>query len=207
MPHAGFGVSLSILLLAACPPVALAQPTIFATVTTTADGSPAVAVQPGTPVRLRVILSHTGATLAGIAGGTAVAGNAGAGSNFSTTIPSLPTVILGSFVGGSRLGADIANPPPSFGPPSPPFGTNPMPVWQYDLTLNEPGVYEVNWVPAAFAPNVRIYRTISSFTYTEAQTTYVGATITVLPPPASLTLLALFPLTARRRRPAATGGL
>lgn len=191
-------------LLAAVP--AHAQ-TALATVTTTANGSASITVQPGTPVQLSVSISHNQFKVAGFMGGTVVDGRAGTPSNFSTTIPALPTAIFGNFFGGSRIGADIATPPPGFGTPDPPFGQHPMPVWKYDLAIDQPGTYAVNWVAPAIAPNVRLFPTIASFNFVEAQTTYVGATITVLPTPASFALLALVPFTTRRGRRAASGGV
>lgn len=210
MPHAGVGTMslrlapLGLAWLTAVP-AAHAQ-TALATVTTTANGSASITVQPGTPVQLSVSISHNQFKVAGFMGGTVVDGHAGTPSNFSTTIPSLPTAFFGSFVGGSRIGADIATPPPGFGTPDPPFGQHPMPVWKYDLTIDQPGTYAVNWVAPAIAPNVRLFPTIGSFNFVEARTTYVGATITVVPSPASLALLALYPVTTHRRRRRANGG-
>jgi len=206
MPRAEVGVFLSILLSTAWTPAATAHP--LATVTTTVDGAASMTVQPGQPVAIAVRISHNAFHFAGIAGGTKVTDNAGLASNFSTTIPALPTVNFGAFVGGSRVGAEIVAMPPGFiGAVTPPFMFNPMPVWTYSLRLDDPGVYTINWVPTAQMPNVRLYQAISSFTSVEAQTTYTGATITVLPAPASLTLLALSPITTRRRRRVAIRGL
>ena len=70
----------------------------------------------------------------------------------------------------------------------------------YDLVINNPGVYTINWVAPGSAPNVRIYTSTASPAFTEAQTTYRGATITVTPAPASLALVGLGGLVAGRRR-------
>ncbi len=133
--------------------------------------------------------------------------NFGAASGFTSTIPLLPTVFFGSFSGGSRVGADIANPPPGFSMPFPPFASHPMPVWQYNITLSDPGIFSIIWVSPASAPNVRVYATVGSFNFTEAQTTYVGATITVTPTPSTITIIASCGVLARRgRRVSLSGG-
>lgn len=177
----------------------LAHAQATATVTTTVAGGPAITVEPGTPVRIAVRIAHDQFSVAGVYGGTIVTDNAGIASNFSTTIPSLPTVNFGSFVGGSRVGASIEFVPLWTGP-TPPSGTNPMPVWDYDLTLANPGTYQVNWVSPSATPYVRLYSSVGAFNFTEAQTTYIGATITVLPAPTSLAPLALTATIAPRRR-------
>lgn len=173
-----------------------------AIVTTSVNNGGMATIEPGGTVSVSVRIAHDQFSVAGIQGGTVVEGNAGVGSNFTTTIPSLPTVVLGSFVGGSRVGADIAfTPAAGFGHVTPPSGTNPMPVWRYDLTLAEPGVYDITWVPTLVSPNVRLYSSIGAFSFTEAQTTYVGARITVVPGAPTVWVLAVSGvLVARRRR-------
>ncbi len=153
-----------------------------ATITTTVNGGGAATIEPGGSVTVSVRVSHTLFAVAGLAGGTVIDGNAGVASGFFSSIPALPTVNFGSFVGGSRLGADIAfTPPGGFGFVTPPSGTNPMPVWQYNITLSDPGRYDVTWITPLTAPNVRLYASIGAFSFIEVPANFVGATITVVP--------------------------
>jgi len=190
---------LPLIAVLAAPALAHAQ---TVTVRTLANGGHAATISPGEVVSIRVLIDHPFAAVAGIQGGSIITGNAGVGQNFATTIPSLPTVNLGSFAGGSRVGADIANTPPGFlgGLPPTPFTEQPMPVWTYDIAGLTPGVYEINWVSPATAPNVRGYISISSFSFVEAQTTFTGATITVLPTPATAAVLVIPAAAMARRR-------
>lgn len=187
--------------LIAIPALAHAQ---TVNVRTLANGGHSTTISPGEIVSIRVLIAHPFHAVAGIQGGTIITGNAGVGQNFATTIPAAPIVYLGDFLGGSRVGADIACTPSGFlgGPPFPlPFTQNPMPVWSYDIAGLTPGVYEINWVSPTSVPNVRGYVSPGSFSFVEAQTTYARATITVIPTPATLAPLATaLALTPRRRR-------
>ncbi len=190
--------ALALVAIAGLASVAAAQ---TATVRTTANGGAAAVVAPGSTVTIAVTIAHNQFAVAGLQGGAIITGNAGTGGNFATTIPGLPTVNMGSFTGGSRTGVDFAFTPPGFiGAATPPSGTNPMPVMTYDITGLAAGVYTINWVAPGSAPNVRLYASIGSFGFLEAQSTYTGATITVTPAPASLALVGLGGLVAGRRR-------
>lgn len=190
------GVAASAAVAAASSGV-LAQTAI---VTTSVNNGGTATIEPGGTVSVSVRIAHTMIAVAGIQGGTVIDGNAGVGSNFATTIPNLPTVNLGSFVGGSRTGADIAFTPLGFGHITPPSGSNPMPVWTYDVTLNEPGVYDIVWVPTVASPNVRLYASVAAFSWVEAQTTYVGARITVVPGSGTLPVVCAIGVLSRRGR-------
>lgn len=179
--------------------LAIAQP--MASITVTANGGAAAIVQPGESVTIRTQLWQNQWSFAGAQGGTIVENHSGHASNFSTTLPSLPTMLLGSFQGGSRVNADLALTPPGFlGSPTWPTGVTTFPFWQYTLTLDEPGTYDIKWVAPPNAPNIRLYQTIASFTFIEAQSTYIGATITVVPAPGSLFLIACVAIARRRTR-------
>lgn len=157
-----------------------------ATVTTRVNGGATTTIAPGGSVRVSVDVTHSHIAIAHLAGGTIVDGDVGVASNFATSIPSLPTMNFGSFVGGSRVGADFFF--TYFGGmlPTPPSTLNPMPVWSYDLTLEAPGEYHITWVPSPFAPSVSIWTMPVIMNPVPAHTTIVGATITVTPGPASL---------------------
>jgi len=176
-----------------------------ALVRTTANGGASAAIQTGESVTIEVNVLHDRYLVAGLAGGSFITGSAGTTSGFQTPLTYGPTIVLGWFEGGSRVGADIALVPDGFmmGPPYP-SNLSPMPVWRCEIvglepgeyavgwhaprppppmnvTLTQPGVFDVVWVPTASSPNVPLYASISSFSFTEAQTTYIGARITVTP--------------------------
>ncbi len=199
---------IALLALAGVAAIASAQPA--ATVTTTVHGAASATISPGGSVHVEVKIAHNGAMVAGIFGGSVITDNAGTPSGFFTTIPTIaaiPLASLGYFVGGSRVGADINNPPPGFPTLLYPFYTNPMPVWEYDLALSDPGVYSIIWVSPAATPNIRLYPSLVSVSVVEAQTTYVGATITVTPTPSATAIIAICGVVARRgRRVSLSGG-
>ncbi|MCA9287009.1 MAG: hypothetical protein KDA05_00405 [Phycisphaerales bacterium] len=195
--------ALALIAVAGLAGVAVAQP--VATVVTTANGGAAASVAPGATISINAVVSWTpaGTQFAGIQGGTIVQGNAGSGSNFASDFAAGALVNLGAFSGGSRTGMDIAVTPAFFtggfmAPPS--ANSSGISLARYDLVINNPGVYTINWVAPGSAPNVRIYTSTASPAFTEAQTTYRGATITVTPAPASLALVGLGGLVAGRRR-------
>jgi hypothetical protein len=174
-----------------------------ATVVTTVDGGAAATIQQGGSVRISVRVGHSGFNIARMVGGSIITGHAGVGSNFHSSLPDEPTIVLGAFSGGSRIGGDIMFLPAVGTSPAWP---NPLPIWEYDVSGLAPGVYAVGWQADPAFPNVRIYQSWSSFTFLEAQTTYVGATITVVPAgtPTAGIVGAFGLLAARRRRMAAT---
>ncbi|MEZ6232668.1 MAG: hypothetical protein R3B68_00620 [Phycisphaerales bacterium] len=194
--------ALALVAIAGLAGVAAAQPA--ATVVTSVNGGASATVAPGATISVASVVSWTGGVqFAGIQGGPTVQGNAGAGSNFTSAFTAGTLVNLGSFNGGSRTGMDIAVTPAVFtgGFIVPPSGNSSgINLAAYDLVINDPGTYTINWVAPGSAPNVRIFVTTSTPAFTEANTTYRGATITVTPAPASLALVGLGGLVAGRRR-------
>ncbi|MCA9287010.1 MAG: hypothetical protein KDA05_00410, partial [Phycisphaerales bacterium] len=99
--------ALALIAVAGLAGVAAAQP--VATVNTTVNGGASVSVAPGATISVASVVSWTGGVqFAGIQGGVAVQGNAGAGSNFTSEFTAGTLVNLGAFNGGSREGMDIA---------------------------------------------------------------------------------------------------
>ena len=191
--------ALALAVVAGLAGVASAQ---TATVTTTANGGAAASINPGESVTIAVNVGWSGGVqLAGLQGGTKVAGDAGSGSNFAFNLGSGPLINTGAFTGGSRLGMDVASGPPAFFGVNPLWSApNPLNMMSYTLTISDPGVYQVIWQSPATAPSARLYENAGSISFLEAQTTYIGATITVVPAPASLALVGLGGLVAGRRR-------
>lgn len=189
----------SLAVLSALTSSTLAQPT--ATILTTANGGASATIAPGEIVSISVTLSHNAFSVAGFHGSTFITNNAGQGQNLSTFIPVHPLLPGLQFTGGSLLDVDIGFTPPGFiGGATPPSGQNPMTVWTYDIAGLTPGVYDINWIPDGAALDIRLYTSISSFTSVNAQSTYIGATITVVPSPGGLALALACPLVAARRR-------
>jgi hypothetical protein len=195
---------------AALAPAAYAQS--VATMRLTADGQASVTVAPNTPVHLDGIVSwtlgpQTGGTgsqntFAGIKGGILITDDAGSPANLTSHFTIGGLVNLGSFVGGSRPGIDIAVTPSMWGFIIPPSGNSAgLLIAGYDLTLADPGTYHVNWAPDPTWPLVRVYPSVTSFNFAEIPTTFHGATIVVIPAPATVApvLLALV-ASARPRR-------
>ncbi|MCA9287008.1 MAG: hypothetical protein KDA05_00400 [Phycisphaerales bacterium] len=176
-----------------------------ATMTVTANGSGAISVAPGASVAIAATCVWGGAVqFAGVAGSINVSGNAGAGSGFTSDFAAGALVNLGAFNGGSRQGMDIAVTPAFFtgGFIAPPSGNTTLNIGSYslDTTGLAPGVYNVDFAASALAPNVRLFPSLQSPAFVEAQTTYRGATIEIIPAPASLALVGLGGLVAGRRR-------
>lgn len=187
--------------LAASP--ALAQPT--ATLTVTVDGQQSVVVEPGEAVTVSLNISWENAVqLGGLIGDLGVSADRGQGSSFLSLVGAGPLINTGSFVGGSRRGVQIYSMPPLFGIPDPIFTNSPLVPFTYDVTFTpaDAGIQQVVWEPDPAWPNLPFRLTPSSAAVTMVPTTYIPATITVTPAPASLALLALAPpcLTTRRRR-------
>ena len=176
-----------------------------ATMTVTANGGANASVLPGASVDIAASLTWGGAVqFAGVAGSIVVDGNAGAGSGFTSDFNAGALVNLGAFNGGSREGMDIAVTPAFFtgGVIVAPSGNTTLNIGSYslDTTGLAPGIYNVGFQATALAPNVRLFPSTSSPGFVEAQTTYVGASIEIVPAPASLALVGLGGLVVGRRR-------
>lgn len=177
-----------------------------ATMRVTANGGAAAVVAPGANVVIDATVSFTpGMQFAGTKGNLNVQGNVGSGSGFTSDFAAGALVNLGAFTGGSRTGMDIAVTPAFFtgGFMVPPSG-NSAGIKLANYTLSTAGVaagtYTVAWNADATAPSVRLFASTASPNFSEATTTYVGATITITPAPASLALVGLGGLVAGRRR-------
>jgi len=201
--------ALALVAVAGIAGVASAQ---VATMAVTANGAAAALVTPGQVVTIAANVTwpggpQTGGNIqfAGIKGGIAVQGNAGAGNNFTSAFSSGGLVNLGSFNGGSRTGIDIAVTPAFFtgGFIVPPSGNSAglnIGTYNLDTTGMAAGVYTIGWAADSAAPNIRLFPSTSSPAFVEAQSVYVGAVLTVVPAPASLALVGLGGLVAGRRR-------
>ncbi len=180
--------------------LAAAQP--MASITVTANGGASAVVQPGEPVTIAAVLWQNQYCMAGVAGGTIVTDHAGQASDLRSRWFGLPTINFGMFQGGSRVNADFAFTPPGLlGASTPPQGMTFVPLWEYTLTLQTPGEYAVNWATPSAAPEILLYASPISFISFPVASTYIGATITVVPSPAAWpTVVAIAGLTPTRRR-------
>lgn len=176
---------------------AVSAPGQTASVVTTVNGGKSATIAPGGSVRVAVQVGHSGFNVARMVGGSIITGNAGIGRNFESSLPIEPLIVLGEFLGGSRIGGDIAFGPNGMG--TSPAWANPLPIWEYDVSGLAPGVYTVGWQADAAFPNVRIYQSRSSFVALKAQTTYAAATMTVVPGPGGVWIVGGFGVWASRR--------
>ena len=116
-----------------------------------------------------------------------------------------PLVSFGVPVGGSVKGVDIASIPGFFSATWPiPFGNwNGVNFLWYDWTapsVTEPRAIAFDFVADPIAPNVRLYPTQTSPAFVEAQTTYIGTSILVLPAPGGVLIIGAAGLASARRR-------
>ncbi|MCB9840381.1 MAG: hypothetical protein H6809_01855 [Phycisphaeraceae bacterium] len=142
-------------------------------------------VEPGQAVRIGVMVDWTGGIqLAGLAGSLGPTPDVGIASSPSSPLGG-PLVNVGTPLGGGIVGYDVASIPPFFtaGPNViPSWAFPPIPVLEYTWTAPAtPGVVEFDFTPRALAPNVRLYTSLLSIAPVEAQTTYVGTSLTVVP--------------------------
>lgn len=163
-----------------------------ATIAVTHDDPDGV-ILPGETVRITMRISWTPAVqLAGFAGDLRAdpvgPGAPGTISNrFSRFLPSALT-INGSVVADDILGIDIASTPGFFTPMVwPPWGSyTGFDAFAHDWTApSSPGNYRFGFSPRDDRPNVRLYPSWSSPAWIEAPTTYLWASLTVIPGPGS----------------------
>lgn len=179
----------------------LAQTAVVTVVHDDPDGF----VEPGQAVRIGVMVDWAGGIqLAGLAGSLGPTPDVGVASVPTTPLGG-PLVNVGAPLGGGIVGYDVASIPPSFtaGPSIiPGWAFPPIPVLEYTWTAPAtPGVVEFDFVASPLAPNVRLYTSLVSPAFTEAQTTYVGTSLTVVPGVGSVWMLgAAAAALARRRR-------
>ena len=146
-------------------------------------------------------------TFAGLAGDLRATGDMGVASNPTSVFyyapsPS-PLTQLGTPVGGSIVGYDIAMLPPALvGTPHPSQGNwGGVNALEFDWTA--PSVSQPTWIDFAFtprtlAPNIRLYVTVGP-EFVEADTTFTSARILVLPAP-GVPVVLVAGLGLRRRR-------
>lgn len=146
-------------------------------------------------------------TFAGLGGDLRATGDMGSAANPSSVFYSAPNpsplTLLGTPIGGSIVGYDIAMLPPALiGTPHPSQGNwGGVNALEFDWTA--PSVSEPTWIDFAFtprtlAPNVRLYVTVGP-EFVEADTTFTSARIFVLPTPGGAVVL-VAGLGLRRRR-------
>jgi hypothetical protein len=178
-----------------------------ATVQVSHDRSSGV-VLPGETIRVNALITWDPSQWAGLKGGVNVTGNAGSATNIGSEIAPGLLAHLGSPAGGSVTGFDVASVPHMF------VGwVLPIPFhnyWGVDFlwfdwtapSVAQPTPIAFDFVADPMAPNVRLYPMPStSPAFVEADTTYVGTSILVLPAPTGLgAFLAAACLAVRRRR-------
>lgn len=205
-------VPLALCGLAAAQPSAL----VVTNLTDPATGAPVAEVTPGETVRMRTTISWQGGIqMAGIAGDVLVApltpgGGVGVPTNRYSEYVAGTLVKLGTFQGDDLLGIDIAVTPICFtgGFVVPPSGNaTGIDFIGFDWAApTEPGDYEFRFQPSALAPNFRVYTSGTSPAFIEVPTTYIAASVTVIPAPAAPLLALAAAFAPRRRRPCIVAG-
>lgn len=169
-------------------------------------------VSPGESIRVGVILKWQGTgalQFAGLRGDTVFTNDLGASANiispYGVPSSSPPWVRLGDFRGGSIINSDIVNLPGYFtaGPLAASFAYQGMPFILFDWeapSVSEPTQVNIDFRPYAIAPNARFYPSQISPAWVEADTTYSGTSVLVLPAPSALVAFLLAGGLAIRRR-------
>ena len=165
-------------------------------------------VAPGEVVRVKAVVSWipAGVQFAGMKGDLRAAPNVGIASNRFSEFLQGGLVNLGQFSGGSIVGVDIAVAPSFFtgGVIVPPSGNNwGIEVISYDwqAPVGFAGAVGFDWVPDPAAPNVRFFPPVGPPSWNWEPTVYVGTSLTVVPAPVSLALVAPALRRGRRRVP------
>lgn len=200
-------VSLNIgaaLLLCAAPANAM-----IATVNVT-HNDPDGIINPGQLVHVTVRLNWTfGYQFAGMRGDTILTNDSGHATNLHSVYSRTfgPIAFWGTPRGGSIIGTDIAVVGSFFtaSPHPESIKWSGMTYIDFDWTApspNNPTIANVDFVSDPVAPNARFYPSGLSPAWVEAEMTYFGTTLTVLPAPAGSTalLLAAGAMATRRRR-------
>lgn len=126
--------------------------------------------------------------------------------DFSSDFPAGPLVNYGSLNGSTRQGMEFTALPSFFtgGVPTPPSGNHTgIILAEYTVFTNGPTFHgSIEWIPEVGRPNVSIYPSSTSPQFVEVPTTYVRATFTATPAPATLAALVLMGVAGplRRRR-------
>ncbi|MCA9288301.1 MAG: hypothetical protein KDA05_06945 [Phycisphaerales bacterium] len=173
------------------------------TVTITAShDDPDGIVAPGQTVHITHTLSMTAYMVSDWRGDAAVTPNLGAASNISSYFVPSPWASFTGPSGGSVVGFAASHPVPLFVPVViPPWNAPQSILMEYDWTApSEPGVYEFRWTPHPSSPLVSGYLSSTTGVLTPYPTTYLGATLTVIPAPAAAPLLLAAALVPNRRQ-------
>ncbi|MEZ6235442.1 MAG: hypothetical protein R3B68_14745 [Phycisphaerales bacterium] len=150
-------------------------------------------IEPGQTVRMDVLVEWEPASawFAGLQGDLGPTPGVGAASNVTSIFPQSALVNWGQVAGGGITGLQFAIIPP-FGmwcypwPPPGGGGTGLIgPLVSYDWTAPTDylGPISIDWRSPATVPNLRLFPTLSSPAFTEADTTFTPATLTVVPTP------------------------
>ncbi|MCB9840876.1 MAG: hypothetical protein H6809_04400 [Phycisphaeraceae bacterium] len=191
---------------------ASAQPSalVVTNLTDPVSGTTLASIAPSQTLRMRTRVSWQGGVqMAGIAGDMLVTpltpgGGEGVPANRYSEYAVGALVSLGAFAGDDLLGIDIAVTPAFFQggwiiPPS--YSSNGIDFIGFDWTApSEPGEYAFRFQPSALAPNLRVYPTTVSPAFIEVPTTYIAASVTVIPTPAAVPLLVLAAASTSSRR-------
>ncbi len=189
--------------------VLLATPALAQTATVTVShNDPDGIVEPGQTIRLSMHLTWTpNMQLAGFAGqfriDPATTGADGTITNRLSAFWPGALVNLGLIQRDDIVGIQVASIPHFFTPMvTPPWANwGGLDAFSHDwIAPATPGQYNIAFLADPVAPNVRLYPATVSANFVEAQTTYIGASITVTPSPASLITLAAASLIHSRRR-------
>lgn len=161
-------------------------------------------VAPGQGVTISFNIFHTGFHSVGDWSGDAAIAPAGGTVTNPVYAVGSPFVTTGTPGPGGITGIAFQGLPPAFA-----GGGGFNPPWLYEdfeflrctwTAPSEPGVYNFDWTPAPQFPVVQGYQTTVSVALTPYPTTYLGATLTVIPAPAAAPLLLAAALAPRRRR-------
>lgn len=130
------------------------------------------------PVTITATVRWSGAAvLAGLKGSIVVTSNDGSAQNFTSQFASGALVSLGSFVGMSRVGMSMLNTPPMFtgGMAIPPwYNSSGITIAQYQVTVNQPGIYSARWVPEPGWEQVVVFPTGASTMYVPVPTANIS---------------------------------
>lgn len=165
-------------------------------------------VLPGETVSVRASVTWSSAIqFAGLHGDARATNDLGVASSIGSALggPLPPLWVFGVPAGGSVVGFDVATTPAFFqGSPSwYLFQNTGFDVLKFDWTaptVAVPTVVRFDFVAASIAPNVRLYPSTNSPAFVDAQTTYIGTSILVLPAPGGVLVLAAAGLASARRR-------
>ena len=156
-------------------------------------------VQSGETIGIRVVVRWEGALqFAGLKGDALATDSLGQSQNVGSAFgaPAPPLHVYGAPRDGDVIGHDIATVPAFFlGSPVPVTtlntGADFMTYNWIAPVVTSPTLVAFEFVADPTAPNVRLYPNTSTPAFVEAQTTYIGTSILVIPAPAGLGAFAI----------------